>query len=95
MAGSPEDTANEAAEQPATDSPSRIESNRFAVAILLLTGGVAVFFLVAWLAGLIDPTWSPQTDTIALDELPLFVIAVGIAIVVVGWSLWRLGGMLE
>ncbi len=95
MAGSTGDTENEPTEQSATDSPSRIESNRFAVAILLVTGGVAAFLLVAWFAGLVDLTWSTQTDTIALDELPLFVLAVGIVAAVVGWSLWRLWRMLE
>ncbi|MFC7214636.1 hypothetical protein ACFQO4_11185 [Saliphagus sp. GCM10025334] len=75
-----------------TTSGNRIRENRTAVAVV----GTALAVVVAsWLLdrlGVFDLT---DLRPPGLEDLPLFVLLGGLVVVVVAWSLWRLGSILE
>ncbi|UTF54096.1 hypothetical protein [Natronosalvus rutilus] len=75
-----------------TASANRIRDNRLAVAVV----GIALAVVVAsWLldqVGVFDLT---DLRPPGLEDFPLLVVFGGIIVVIVVWSLWRLGSILE
>ncbi|MFC7232224.1 hypothetical protein ACFQMM_14045 [Saliphagus sp. GCM10025308] len=75
-----------------TASANRIRDNRLAVAVV----GIALAVVVAsWLLDRLGVFSLTDFQPPGLEDFPLFVVFGGIVVVIVVWSLWRLGSILE
>ncbi|USZ70761.1 hypothetical protein [Natronosalvus halobius] len=75
-----------------TTSGNRIRENRTAVAVV---GTALAVVVTGWLLdrlGVFDLT---DLQPPGLEDFPLFVVFGGLVVVIVAWSLWRLGSILE
>lgn len=73
-------------------SGNRIRENRLAVTVV----GIALAVVVAsWLLDRLGVFDLADLRPPGLEDLPLFVMLGGLLVVVVAWSLWRLGSILE